>query len=76
MKDAEGAWTYENRKTLSDHGDILDFESKRARGTIDQAREAIRPTLERVEQERGVRLDLERERLRELERDLDFERDL
>jgi Ti-type conjugative transfer relaxase TraA len=56
----DGAWSYESR-TSAERGDILDFEVNRGAKTAANAREQVRPELERVEQERG-RLDPQPER--------------
>jgi len=49
----DGTWSYESRSNPVDRGDILDFEARRGAHTYNGAREALRPTLERVEQEHG-----------------------
>lgn len=59
-KGRDGAWSYESR-TSAERGDILDFEINRGAKTAANAREQVRPELERVEQERG-RLDPQPER--------------
>ena len=59
-KGGDGAWSYESR-TSAERGDILDFEVNRGARTLGNAREEVRPELERVEQERG-RLDPQPER--------------
>ena len=56
----DGAWSYRSR-TGDDHGDIIDFEVHRGARTRANAREQVRPELERVEQELG-RLDQQPER--------------
>ena len=56
----DGAWSYESR-TSAERGDILDSEVNRGARTLGNAREEVRPKLERVEQERG-RLDPQPER--------------
>jgi hypothetical protein len=50
----EGDWSYENRHKPADRGDILDFEAQRGAKTRANARESLRPELERWEQERGM----------------------
>ncbi len=62
-KGKDGAWSYDSRTSGGDRGDILDFEINRGAKTAAKAREEVRPTLERVEQERG-RLDVQQERAR------------
>jgi Ti-type conjugative transfer relaxase TraA len=59
-KARDGAWSYQSR-TGNDRGDILDFEVHRGARTLANARQEVRPELERVEQERG-RLDVQPER--------------
>lgn len=62
-KGKDGAWSYDSRTSGGDRGDILDFEINRGAKTASKAREEVRPTLERIEQERG-RLDVQPERER------------
>jgi hypothetical protein len=54
-KGKDGAWSYRSQ-TSSERGDILDFEIHRGARTLANAREEVRPELDRVEKERG-RLD-------------------
>lgn len=54
-KSKDGAWSYVSQ-TSAERGDILDFEIHRGARTLANAREEVRPELERVEKEHG-RLD-------------------
>ena len=56
-KREDGSWTYANRHDGTDRGDIVDFEAKRGAGSRAEARETIRPELERTEQQQGRQLD-------------------
>src|SRR5580692_4362101 len=54
-KGKDGTWSYRSQ-TSTEHGDILDFEIHRGARNVANAREEVRPELDRVEKDRG-RLD-------------------
>ena len=61
-KARDGTWSYDSG-SATDRGDIIDFELHRGAKSAAEARDAVRPVLERVEREFG-RLDPQRGRTR------------